>query len=157
MTYKVVSLDAFYLCGLKNTFTTETMGEIKPLWDELEDNGTLRALQQHNDIESLQGHVGACIKTEPSEQLNYLISVATSSPLETYESIHIPASLWVVFEAIGPIPTAIQNTFEYIYGTWFKDAPFVPLQSADMEFYPLGMEFETDNPKVEIWIPVERK
>lgn len=157
MTYKVVALDAFYLCGLKREFTTETMGEIKPLWDALEEDGTLSNLQQHNDIDALKGYIGACIKTEPSEHLNYLFSVATSSPLENFETAYIPAAEWVVFDAVGPIPTAIQETFEYIYCTWFKDAPFIPLQTADLEFYPLGMEFETDNPKVEIWIPVERK
>lgn len=156
MTYKVVSLDAFYLIGIKREFTTETMGEITPLWDALEEDGTLRDLQQYNDVEQLKGYVGACIKTAPSEHLNYLVSIATSAPLEHYETAFIPASEWVVFEANGPIPTAIQDTFEYIYGTWFKDAPFRPLQTADLEFYPLGMSFETDNPKVEIWIPVER-
>lgn len=157
MTYKVVSLGAFYLSGLKREFTTETMGEIKPLWDELEQNGTLADLQKLNDVDTLKGHIGACIKTEPSEHLNYLISVATKEPHENYETAYIPASEWVVFDAIGPIPTAIQKTFEYIYGTWFKDAPFRPLQIADLEFYPLEMNFETENPKVEIWIPVERK
>ncbi|MCE4956441.1 GyrI-like domain-containing protein [Macrococcoides caseolyticum] len=157
MTYKVVSLDAFYLSGIRKEFSTETMGEIKPLWDALEDDGTLIDLHRFNDVEILNGYIGACLKSEPSPNLNYLISVASHSPIEHYESISIPASLWVVFEAVGPIPTAIQETFEYIYGTWFKDAPFIPLQTADLEFYPLGMEFETDNPKVEIWIPVERK
>lgn len=157
MTYKVVAIDAFYLSGLKREFTTETMGDIKLLWDELDENGTLSNLQQYNNVEALKGFIGACIKTEPSEHLNYLISVATNEPHEDFDTAYVPASEWVVFEAVGPIPSAIQETFEYIYGTWFKDAPYAPLQTADLEFYPLGMEFETDNPKVEIWIPVERK
>jgi len=84
MTYKVVSLGAFYLSGLKREFTTETMGEIKPLWDDLEQNGTLADLQTLNDVDTLKGHIGACIKNMKQLISQHLIGLYLM-PLVLYQ------------------------------------------------------------------------
>lgn len=64
----------------------------------------------------------------------------------------VPANTYAVFATTLP---KIGETFGHIFNQWLPNSGY--RQTADPYFERYGEEFSPDNPKVDIYIPVEKK
>jgi AraC family transcriptional regulator len=68
------------------------------------------------------------------------------------EHWNVPANTYAVFETTLP---KISETFDYIFGAWLPTSGYQ--QTAGPYFERYGEDFSPDNPKLSIYIPVEKK
>lgn len=104
------------------------------------------------------GVMGICMDFDENEQeLTYVIAVEKTQaevPADFIEK-EIPESTWAVFEAIGPLPGAIQHVWQRIYPEWFTTSGYEHACVPDLEIYYPGNPNDSDY-KSEVWIPVTK-
>lgn len=132
MEYQLQQLASLTLVGIKETY----------------ENG--RQAQQH-----IAGILGLCIP-ELDGKMSYMIAVTgdNSADIEKYDVITLASSKYMVFEAQGAVPKAVQQKMEEVHhyihqyqANTVKSAPF-------FELYQDG---DTTSEKyiTEIWMPVK--
>ncbi len=156
MQYEIVTKPQIRLVGLKKSFcciNNEQQTHIPKMWDELFQNG------QANQIEALinqtpAGLVGACLMTDDTT-VDYYIAAATDLPVPSgFDEIILEESKWVVFKAVGALPTSVHNGFAYIYGQWFQTSGYEHGNNADLEVYLEG-DPTKDDYVTELWIAIQ--
>lgn len=159
MNFNVIKLDTFILNGIYREFSKEEIPDIFPFWESLDMNGMIEKLEKINDFKAIDGFLGACLKQVPSENLRYLVSVASTTAHPDFTSVEIPASDWVVFDVPHTeeknVTAEILKAFDYIYQVWFKENPYKPLPTADLEYYQLGEQDGPGSLLMKVYIPVE--
>lgn len=68
----------------------------------------------------------------------------------------IPARSWAVFECIGSMPDAVQNTWRKIMSEFFPTSIYQPTFEMDIEAYTDG-DMDSNDYRSEIWIPIIKK
>jgi AraC family transcriptional regulator len=159
MNYKLIEKEAFTVMG-KGMTVSLTDGEnnwlIPLFWNASNQNGLTKALGK---AAGPMGLLGVCMPFDTlQEQFTYLIAAEKTSdePLADTEVIEIPAATWAVFEAIGPMPHAIQNVWERIYSEWFPSTGYEHAAAPELEVYLDGNVNDPDY-RSEIWIPIIKK
>ena len=159
LNYKLIEKEAFSVIG-KGITVSLTDGEnnrlIPSFWDASSQNGLTKAL---GELAGPMGLLGVCMPFDAlQEQFTYLIAAERTSDevLPETEVIEIPAATWAVFEAIGPMPHAIQNVWERIYSEWFPLTCYEHAAAPELEVYLEGNVNDPDY-RSEIWIPIIKK
>ncbi len=106
----------------------------------------------------------------PDGYFHYYIAVETPddsakkkglAKLPGVSRLTVPPATYVVFPCVGPMPTAIQETWKRAYNEWFPASGYEFAGTADFEVYP---PFPRDDPRgdpsspqcyTEVWIPVK--
>ncbi|MDQ0232696.1 AraC family transcriptional regulator [Metabacillus malikii] len=162
MKYSIVEKDAFQIVGVKREFSRvaeeENVVGIPELWEEVNQNGISDLLFQLNDG-IVKGVLGVCGETSEEQKSANVFEywVATSYSGEVPEgmlSIEIPSSKWAVFEVIGPMPAAMQNTWKRIFSEWFPSTGYEHAGTPEFELYT---DEDPNHPELysEIWIPIK--
>ncbi len=158
MNYKIIEKPAMRFVGRKETIPTvdgQNFIRVPQIWDELmRDDSFERICELSNGNPS--GILGICTNFKDN-QLDYYI--ASSSEAEVpgdMEELIVPSGLWVVFECIGPIPSAIQDVWKRICTEWFPSSGYDHSGGAEIEWYSDG-DGGTDEYVSEIWIPIVKK
>ncbi len=95
-------------------------------------------------------------RTTEGSQLDQYIGVATSKRAsDGYDILHVAASTWAVFKAVGPFPEAIQDTWAKIYGEWFPASGYELTGGPELLWNETPDTSRADY-KSEIWIPVRK-
>lgn len=159
MKWNVVEKGSFHVMGVKREFSYEH-GEnsigIPKFWAEVNANGTSETLSKLNNG-SIRGLLGVCAANEsnPKQVMDYWVAVDFDGEVpEGMECLTIPASKWVVFEVICPMPGAIQDVWNKIYSEWFPGSGYTHANAPEFELYPEGNPSSPDYYS-EIWIPVK--
>ncbi|MNR44289.1 Bacterial transcription activator, effector binding domain [compost metagenome] len=105
--------------------------------------------------------LGLVLDMQPgSEDFTYMIASQSdadaASIAEGFTSAAIPASTWVIFTSVGPMPGAIQDVFCRIYQEWFPATGYEHSGGPEMEVYPPG-DTTAEDYRCEVWVPIVKK
>ncbi len=130
MKHRIVSKDAFRLVGRKarvrivhegpnpdiEQFERGLDPAVRPLLEELSDTEPRGLLSVTDTIERPE---------EEGSEVDYWRAAATSRPApEDLDSLEVPAGRWVVFEAEGAFPEALQRLWADAAAEWFPANPY---------------------------------
>lgn len=149
MNYQITQWPAFTLTGFSYPIkTAEAFSVIPGIWQTAWTDGTmtkLTALFQQTDYRPA-GFVGAAIGGQwgASEDMRYMIGVTTYVDAEGVESVtapegmaqvDFPASTWVVFNADGELPGAVQGLYKQFYSEWLPSSGYELADLPALECY----------------------
>jgi AraC family transcriptional regulator len=161
MNYTIVEKPSFKLIGKGIEVSNENgenFIEIPKFWGTCHQNGFVKQLCALKNFKEL---VGACIMPSGDaacKQFTYAIAaIAEQTPNQAdFDTWDVPASTWAIFESIGPMPNAIQETWHRIFAEWFPATGFEHADAPELEVYPEGDSSSADY-RCEIWIPIIKK
>lgn len=162
MDYKIVKKDAFKVLEKISTQSIDdeqNKNTIPDFWTQSHQDGTVyKLLELTTDRTNI---FGICYGNTPNNKKTFEYSIAalcgdnTEIP-DGFSIKEIPARTWAVFECIGPMPDAIQNTWHKICSEFFPTANYEPTYEMDIEAYPAGVMTSPDY-RTEIWVTVKEK
>lgn len=165
MEPRIVIKETTKLVGVSIDTTTQdgkNLTDIPTFWQNYLHDGTMERLHSQPCVKSHEEY-GVCHSMKPSGEFKYLIGVEVNDKevLAEFETYTLNKQLYAVFTTPKAddkdFSDKIQDTWRFIYGTWFKHAPYV--------YDPNGIEFELydersigDTDKVmDIYIPIKPK
>ena len=158
LKYRFEEKKAFRVVGVRKWFSAVDNGQLKEIprmWDSVIGCGTFAEMCALMDG-TLPGTLGIC-GTPYNEGFDYWIAVTSEKPCPSgLEETEIPAATWVVFEAEGPVPDAIQAVWGRIFTEWFPNSGYEHTKAPELEVYPDGT-MDAPDYKCEIWVPVVKK
>lgn len=150
MDYRIEKKEAFEVLAMTRTFNQETsMQEIPKFWAEFMAKG-------YN--EKVCGMFGMCHSMNEGV-FKYSIADPYKSGTEVpegFETFEVPAFTWAMFTCVGPMPKAIQETWQRVYSEWLPNSDYEMVSGYDVEMYTKGDVTSPDYVS-EIWIPVRAK
>ena len=162
MDYKIVKKDAFKVLQKISTQSIDdeqNKNTIPDFWTQSHQDGTVyKLLELATDRTNI---FGICYGNTPNNKKTFEYSIAalcgdnTEIP-DGFSIKEIPARTWAVFECIGPMPDAVQNTWHKICSEFFPTANYEPTYEMDIEAYPAGVMTSPDY-RTEIWVTVKEK
>lgn len=159
MNYRIVEKEAFEIIGKCKKVTTvdgKNLEMIPKFWEEAHSNGLCEKLYE---LAGKLGVLGVCMDFEQEkEEFTYVIAVEKPQIEVSGDFIEkeIPAATWAIFEAVGPIPGAIQETWQRIFSEWFPETGYEHANAPELEVYLPGNPMDSDY-KCEVWIPIIKK
>lgn len=163
MNYRIVEKESFKLVGFKKRVPIIFEG-VNPEIAKMTELLTPEVIKQLKAISNVEptGIISASTnfpegRMEEKGELDHYIGVATSSnETAEFEVLEIDASIWAVFESIGPFPETLQNVWGRIYSEWFPSSGYEAVEGCEILW---NESPDTGNPKYrsEIWIPVKKK
>ncbi|WP_229683267.1 AraC family transcriptional regulator [Virgibacillus oceani] len=160
MDYKIVEKEAFRVVGKRIRTATcdgQNHRDIQAFWDESNSNGFTAELEKYCDT---MGLIGACMDFDKEQdELTYFICAekGKNSVPDSWEERIIPAATWAVFPAIGPIPHAIEKTWDRIFSEWFPSTGYEHVDAPELEVYPVSGDVSAEDHQCDIWIPILKK
>ena len=162
MDYKIVKKDAFKVLEKISTHSIDdeqNKNTIPDFWTQSHQDGTVQKLF---DLTTDKTNIfGICYGNTPNNKKTFEYSIAalcgdnTEIP-DGFSIKETPARTWAVFECIGPMPDAVQNTWHKICSEFFPTANYEPTYEMDIEAYPAGVMTSPDY-RTEIWVTVKEK
>jgi len=163
MNYRIEEKKAFRIIGLMKRVPIVFHGvnpEIAAMWGQL-DAKTIQILKQQSNVEP-RGIISASTnfsegRMEEKGQLDHYIGVATTNDCPPgLAALEVTASTWAVFEAVGPFPQTLQNTWGRIYSEWFPTSSYELVKGPEILW---NEHADTTSPvyRSEIWIPVVKR
>ncbi|NLD26397.1 MAG: AraC family transcriptional regulator, partial [Acholeplasmataceae bacterium] len=162
MEYRIEEKAAFKIIMRDKAFDSETARQDIPLfWDDVKSDGTMGKLCGYmNYTGDFSGSIiGVCFDDESLRAgcFRYGIGVEYCKDEKTDLTIlDVSAHTWVIFKCLGPLPEAIQKTWDRIYREFFPTTEYEAIPGIDMEVYPDG-DNTSENYWSEIWIPIRLK
>ena len=170
MNVKITSIPSFEVIGFAKEFLCENSFDTIPMfWDEIFPKYShlyLGAAPQ-NELEEAFiansiGEYGICIDNIGVEgKLCYMIAgkYAGGNVPEGMSLYSIKGGEWAIFDCVGPMPNAIQNTTTRIYNEWLPLNPDYEIcGDAMIEWYDPNCD-DTSAPDYHsaVWVPIKRK
>lgn len=163
MNYRIEEKEAFRIVGIMKRVPIVFNGvnpEIAAMWKSL-NRETINQLKLLSNVEPI-GLIQASInfsegRMEEKGELDHYIGVATTEECpENLIKLEAPASIWAVFEAVGPFPDTLQNVWGRIYSEWFPSSNYEQVKGPEI-LWNEHMDVASPTFKSEIWIPVLKK
>ncbi|TQR19996.1 GyrI-like domain-containing protein [Psychrobacillus vulpis] len=159
MQFRIVDRDAFQVIGINREFPYDVedggIQEYQKFWNEIHENGTVNQLDHLKDGET-KGLLGIWAEVNKEKNImDYYVAAEYSGETPIgLKKIEFAASKWVVFEVLGPFPSAMANAWGKIYSEWFPSSGYEPAEMKPFEVY---IDTNTQNPNAynEIWIPIK--
>lgn len=159
MNFKIVNKEAFRIVGYvtREVMTMEDCFEKVPVfWQEVAAKGGIEklcALMHGAQPAGILG-ISTC---DGGDYSGYYIAAATDATVpEGMEECLIPQTTYAVFEAVGPMPEAIQSVQQRIISEWLPSSGYEYAPAADIEVYPAGDQQSPDY-RCEVWLPIIKK
>lgn len=163
MNYRIEEKASFSIVGLKKRVPIIFHGvnpEIAAMWKSLSEE-RMDQLKELSNVEPI-GMIQASTsfsegRMEEKGELDHYIGVATTKVCPaTFVKLHVPASTWAVFEAIGPFPETLQSTWGRIYSEWFPSSNYEQVEGPEI-LWNENSDIHSPTFKSEIWVPVKTK
>lgn len=157
MEYRIVEKGAYRAIGTfiqTSTCEGQNLVEISAFWRRANADGTARRL-----VEAAPGKdlLGICTNMDDgSETLDYWIAAESEEEAEGWDTLEIPAATWAVFPTVGPMPGAIQKTWQRIFQEWFPSTGYEHAGGVEIEVYPEG-DTNAEDYRCEVWVPIVKK
>ncbi|QWG60948.1 AraC family transcriptional regulator [Bacillus mycoides] len=163
MNYRIEEKGPFQIIGIQKRVPIVFNGvnkEIASMWKGLTPQSiqTLKMLSNVNP----NGIISASTnfsegRMEEKGELDHYIGVATTKDCPgQFAQLEVAASTWVIFEAVGPFPDALQNVWGRIYSEWFPSSNYELAEGPEI-LWNEQKDVTSPNFKSEIWIPVLKK
>lgn len=150
MDFRIEEKQGFNVLAMTRLFDEQTSStEIPEFWKDFMAKGF---------SEYVCGTYGICHSFEQGK-FRYSIADAyvSGTPVpEGFEVLEIPALTWAMFTCVGPMPMAIQATWQKVYGEWLPSSNYTVIPGYDIEMYTPG-DVNDAAYRSEIWIPVKVK
>jgi AraC family transcriptional regulator len=166
MDYKIIEKPGFDVIGKTRKFpeaNVDNFIRIPQFWDEFKkdenENKVLTKLNQDTPGQVTGAAIlGINICEAGADEFTYVIGVETvmKKVPAGFETIHIPAETWAVFESIGPMPKALQDVYKRIYSEWFPSTGYEHGPEHEIEVYLPGDQFGKDY-HCQMWIPIVKQ
>lgn len=163
MNYRIVEKEAFRIVGIMKRVPIQFHGvneEISSMWKSLtrDDIDHLKSLSNVEPSGLIQASTNFSEgRMEEQGELEHYIGVATTKPCpENLVKLEVPATLWAVFEAVGPFPETLQNVWGRIYSEWFPSVNYELTVGPEI-LWNEGIDITSHAYRSEIWIPVIQK
>lgn len=162
MNYKIVKKDAFKVLeklSVQSIDDEQNKNTIPDFWTQSHQDGTVyKLLSLAKDRTNI---FGICYNNDLTDKQSFDYSIAAMCDdncevPEGFRINEIPARTWVVFECVGPMPDAMQQTWHKICAEFFPTSSYKPTYEMDIEAYTAG-EMNAADYKSEIWVPIEEK
>ncbi|CEH29054.1 AraC family transcriptional regulator [Aneurinibacillus migulanus] len=162
MNYRIEEKEAFRIVGIKKRVPLIYHGvnpEIASMWENL--NGeTINKLKKLSNVEPL-GLLSASTNFSEGRlekgELDHYIGVATTKECpDNLTQLEVPASIWAVFEAVGPFPDTLQDVWGRIYSEWFPSSNYEQTEGPEV-LWNEDKDVTSPTFKSEIWIPILKK
>lgn len=145
--------EAYHIVGLQ--IHSSKAKEIPMLWDQLD--------QVHHNIQHKVSEtifLGVMEPTGVNVEFNYIAGLEVSELKDVPEGMvgkTFPANEYVVFTHKGTTES-LQDTYQYIYGTWFPKNGYDRGNGPEFELYDDERFFGPMNPKseIDIYVPIIR-
>ncbi len=163
MNYRIEEKEAFHIVGIKKRVPIIFQGEnpeITAMWKAL-DMEKINKLKELSNVEP-KGIIQASAnfsegRMEEKGDLDHYIGVATTNEYpENFSKLEVPAFTWAVFEAVGPFPHTLQETWGRIYSEWFPSSTYQQTEGPEILSIK-SKDLTSPTVKSEIWIPVLKK
>jgi len=154
---RVVIKDAFVVMGMAY-FGANRSGEISDLWIEF-----LKHMKEIEHIKTPGVTLGVCDHVDDYDPELSEFSYITCIEIEDYTKIpanmivkKIPKQKYVVFTHKGNVEN-LEDTYRYIYGTYFFKSEYELADAPDFELYDERFMMDDCNSEMDIYIPVISK
>ena len=157
MNYRIVEKEAFSVYGTKHHLSSRNGQNFKIIpgfWTESMKDGTFETLLEHG---GKLGVMGVCNDFD-NDTFDYWIAAEYTGGEIPHgmEKLDVPALRWAVFEAVGPLPEALQDVTKRIFSEWFPASGYEHDDGPEFEIYSPG-EGNRPDYKSWVWIPVRRR
>lgn len=163
MKYRIVEKESFYIIGRMKRVPIIFNGvnpEIAAMWKSLSADDIYQ-LKELSDTEP-KGLISASTnfsedRMKEQGELDHYIGTASTKPAPNpFAQLEVKASAWAVFEAVGPFPSTLQETWGRIYSEWFPTSSYEQVEGPEILW---NEHKDTASPtfRSEIWIPVAKK
>lgn len=161
MNYKIVEKPPFKVLEKVETQSVkdeENKNSIPEFWTKCHKDGTVKLLTEiATDNEFI---FGICYGNEQkdSDTFDYAIGAVCEENCTAPDGFRIskiPTRTWAVFECIGAMPGAMQDTWHKICAEFFPTSGYTPTQEMDIEAYSMG-DMSSADYKSEIWVPIKK-
>jgi len=164
LDYRIVKRAGFSMTGLPRRIPAEPECDaqaIPAFWAEAGADGRLGRLVKRIPAGSPLRIAGVCTEhAAPGGELAYLIAIETPADRqglpEGCVDLWVPPSTWGVFESVGPLPAALQETWLRIWEEWLPASGYQETEGPQLETF-LSMDAEDPHFRNEIWIPLMKK
>lgn len=161
MDYKIIDKPAFKVIEKVESHSIaddENKSTIPDFWTTSHNDGTVQKLLEITKNKTFI--FGICYGNIPKDAHTFDYSIAAMCDedcpiLDGYRISEIPACTWAVFECVGAMPDAMQNTWHKICSEFFPTSGYKPTYEMDIEAYTAG-DMSASDYKSEIWVPVEK-
>lgn len=157
MNYRFVEKKAFTVVGKKISVPCENGENFKIIPEfchRCSVDGTCEQLGKMcaDDM----GIMGICASFDEDRFDYYSAVTYTGGEIpQGMETFAVPALTWAVFEAVGPIPDAIQDIWKRIFSEWFPSSGYEHAEGPELEVYENGDMSKPDYRSF-VWIPVKK-
>lgn len=160
MNFQIVQWPAFKVAGISNRINTDRAFELVPsIWDKAWKDGTMQKFINFFPDYRPAGFLGISVGGEwgNSEEMDYVLAVTSHvdvpecNPIPTpigMEEFSYPAAMWVIINADGELPNAVQEVYQKFYTEWLPNSGYKLSDLPVMECYM------QDNHQ-EVWIAIE--
>lgn len=160
MNYKIIKKEAFKVLekvSEQSIDDAQNKNTIPDFWTKSHNDGTVAKLLSLAD--DRKNIFGICYGGDLTDKKTFDYSIAALYSEETevpdgFRINEIPARTWVVFECIGAMPTAMQETWHNICAEFFPSTDYEPTYEMDIEAYTAG-EMNSPDYRSEIWVPIK--
>lgn len=152
---RVIIKDKFLVMGME-CFGANTHGEIPDLWD--------RFIARMGEIKHRKNKgvtLGICDHVEGYDPNKSEFSYQAGVEVKEYSFIpdgmilkEIPKQKYVVFTHRGSVKE-LEDTYRYIYSTYFFKSNHEPIDAPDFELYDERFKGEENDSEMEIYIPIK--
>jgi AraC family transcriptional regulator len=166
MDYKIVDKPAFDIVGKGRKFTTnqgENFIKIPQFWSEFMSSGELEKLTKLSAGKpgpvTGAGCLGICAPNEKNTWDPFIYAIGIEKPAKTaagYETYHVPAASWAVFDSYGPVTPSIQAVTKKIFSEWFPSTGYEHDAVPELEVY-LDGDSQSPDYHCQVWIPIVKK
>ncbi len=156
MNYQIEDFEEFSIVGFKKRVNTATaFEEIPKIWDTASKNGDMNSLFKMLTAADSRpaGLLGICVGGNwgNSEEFDYYLGVTTNiEPADNMAKFDFPKATWVIFDASGKLPDAVQEVHKRFYTEWLPNSGYEPDDLPTIECY-------MQNNRQEVWVAIVKK
>lgn len=162
MNYRLEHKEAFHIIGLMKRVPIVFHGENQAI-TEMARSLTMEDIEQLKKLSNVEpkGIIQASAnfsegRMEEKGELDHYIGVATTETVSThFTQLDVPACTWAVFEAVGPFPQTLQETWGRIYAEWFPSSGYEQIAGPEIVSHA-STDFSSPTFTSEIWIPIQK-
>jgi AraC family transcriptional regulator len=129
--------------------------QIPKLWSKVMEENLFNGLMEYKDD---IGAVGISYDYEMNTgNFKYMIGVRSNTDkLPNTEKLHLSEQEYGIFKSVGKMPTAIQQTIQYIHKEWLPTSEYRHTGNAEIEVYPDG-NTHSDEYVSYVWVTIAKK
>lgn len=156
MEYKIEDFESFSIVGFKERVNTEkSFEEIPKIWETISTNGDIKRLFDMLSKSNSRpgGILGACVDVNfgTSPEFDYYLGVTTDdNPPCDMAKFTVPKATWVILDANGELPDAVQNVHKRFYTEWLPNSGYSLANLPIIECY-------MPNNVQEVWIALQKE